>query len=179
MQNSKSTYHFHKDTERSRSVLMKAYTLVDVLAGMVIMSIVVGMVFGIFNMVNRQTQDFQKLRIELNEFVLMQSDLQRQIDACENIYQVPSGFVLESQNTELKYFLSEGTLLRQTENGRSTLHPAATKIEVEFEEEPKAEQSLITGVEITTKLRDTELNAHFSKEYSNADKINYLLLNEH
>ena len=157
---------------------LPAFTLVDILAGMVIMSIVVGMVFGVFNMVNSQTQDFQNLRIELNEFVLMQADLQRQIDACENIYQVPSGFVLELKDEELKYFISENALMRQSEDSRVTLHPSVSKIEFEFEK-GVTDQPLITSIEIITKLRDMELKAHFSKDYSNADRINHLLLNEH
>mgnify|MGYP007077400963 CR=1 FL=1 len=174
----RSDLELSADLERSREARLPAFTLVDILAGMVIMSIVVGMVFGVFNMVNRQTHDFQNLRIELNEFVLMQADLQRQIDACENIYQVPSGFVLELQDDELKYFISENALIRQSEDSRVMLHPSVTKIDFEFEE-GASDQPLITAIEIETKLREMSLTANFSKDYSNVDKINHLLLNEH
>ena len=110
---SKSKIKF-PDLERSREARkvkpgrLKAFTLADVLSGMVIMSIVVAMVFGVFNMVNRQTHDFQNLRVELNDFVLMQADLNRQIDACEKIYEIPSGFVLDKDGNEIRYFISEG-----------------------------------------------------------------------
>ena len=67
--------------------------------------------------------------------------------------------------------------MRQNDEGRTVLHPAASKINVELEQD--AEDALITGITVKTLLRDQELTAHFSKEYSQAERINHMLLNEY
>ncbi|MBD3639232.1 MAG: hypothetical protein HUJ25_17885 [Crocinitomicaceae bacterium] len=157
---------------------LSAFTLVDVLAGMVIMSIVVTMVFGAFNMVNRQTHDFQKMRIELNDFELMESDLSRQVDLCESIYEIPSGFVLEREGKVIKYLISKGALIRQTEASTDVLHPEVSKITLDKVERLNMHQPLVTGITVVTNFRDIELLASFNKEYSRADIINKTLLHE-
>lgn len=160
------------------TVRLSAFTLVDVLAGLVIMSIVVSMIFGVFNMVNKQTHDFHQLRLELNELVLMQADLNRQIDACQRIHTIPSGFVLEKQDEAIRYFIADGQLIRQNDAGREILHPSAKAISFQYEAVDK-EEGLITGIAIKTTLRDQEMNAHFFKSYSQAEQINQLLLDEY
>lgn len=165
-----------QELEYERKLL--AFTLVDVLAGMVIMSIVVTMVFGAFNMVNRQTHDFQKMRLELNDFELMQADLSRQIDLCEHIYEIPAGFVLEKDQKEIRYFTSEGSLIRQTEESRDVLHPSVARIKLEKQEHPAAQKTLITGITVESNFRDQIIAAHFQKAYSQAAIINKTLLHE-
>lgn len=162
----------------SKFLKLNAFTLMDVLAGMVIMSIVIGMVFGVLNSVNRHTIEFQKLRIELNDFMLMNSDLDRQVDLCQTIYEVPNGFILEGQQQELKYFMAGEALLRESELSTDTLHTHVASIEFDYHEGGAASNKLVSQITIKTKLREQELSAYFFKEYGKAEPINHLLLNE-
>ena len=154
---------------------IKAFTLMDMLAGMVIMTIVITMVFGVLNSVNKQTIDFQKLRVELNDFMLMESDINRELDESKAIFEIPNGFVLEQEEGELKYSLNGTNLLRESPISVDTLHRQVKSLKFNFAANA-ADGKYIQGIEIKTSLRNQELTAHFFKSRDNRNSINQELL---
>lgn len=162
----------------SRKTNIPAFTMMDILTGMVIMSIVIAMVFYLFTATNKQSYDYQKVRLELNDFMLMKADLKRQIDLADRIEAIPNGFNLFYQEGDfLEYKKDDQLLLRKTGMQWDTLSKHLSQLDVIKAEENIPGVELITGVDITIDLRGQKLSCHLYKDYGIREKINYELLN--
>ncbi len=79
-----------------------AFTMVDILTGMIITSIIISMVFFLFTSVNKQVYTYGQVRNDLNAFLLMKSDLKRQFEKNENeIIGIPGGISIIGSSLEL------------------------------------------------------------------------------
>ena len=150
----------------------------DILTGMMVMSMIIGMVFYLLTAANQQHHNYTKVRFELNEFMLMHADIKRQVDLAQNIYDLPNGFVLKNKENELRYYRSGKVLLRESVVSVDTLHRNVTGISFEYEGQNNSGNKLITQISVHTKLQQQEINAYFFKEYSKAESINHQLINE-
>jgi competence protein ComGF len=156
---------------------MKAFTMIDIMTGMVVISLIIGMVFYLLTAANKQQYTYQKTRIELNEYLLMHADIQREVDKCRSISPIPYGFVLEGER-RIQYTKEGGLLIRRTESSEDTLHKNIISIDFITVGESISAEPLIEQIVIKTKLQEQELNAKFFKNYGVAEPINYALLNE-
>lgn len=169
-----------------KSVLMQkikyiaAFTMMDILTGMVIMSIVIAMVFYLMTATNNQAFNYQKIRIELNDYMLLKADLKRRADLANRIEAVPNGFKLVSENDEITYLKSNSFLLRQTENSQDTLYRNLEKIELSPVDSEGIEiaNPLISGVSLTLKFDQQILSCYLYKDYGLTEPINQSLKRE-
>ena len=152
---------------------LKAYTIMDVLLGMVVSSLVISIVFFLFTSVSKQNHDFQQVRVELNAYLIMNNVLNRDIDQAEEIYAMPNGFVLENTTTSINYQLKENQLIRATEQSEEVLFENCT----ELVSEKYKESALIAQLNLKIKIQEREIVCHYHKEYDQAAVINQLLIN--
>jgi len=158
---------------------LPSFTLMDLMTGMVITSIIVAMVFYLLTGINKQSYTYASVRHELTEYMLLNSDLEREVDNCKTIQEIPFGFVLTSTEKEITYKKSDQYLLRTTELSTDTLHHHLKSIGFTYEEtNPIAEQKLIIAITIKVDIKDQELKSYFFKDYGIAEPINFALLNE-
>jgi Tfp pilus assembly protein FimT len=156
-----------------------AFTLMDLLTGMVITSIIVAMVFYLLTAINKQSYTYANVRYELNEFILLNADLNRETDNCKRIQEIPFGFTLLSDKKEITYKKSENLFLRITEFSTDTIHHDIKSIAYTYAENNTiSEQKLITTITIKIAIEEQELTSYFYKDYGLAEPINYALLNE-
>ena len=156
-----------------------AFTMVDVLTGVVITSIIIGMVFYLFTSLNKQVADYGETRNQLNRYLLLKTDLKRQFDKNEQIKAVPFGFELGAGAELVSYQPSESSFIRATSNAIDTLSDQLDKLEIELIPVPEEkEMELVRSVDITVDVNGQKLTSHFQKDFGIVATINKTLLHE-
>ena len=156
---------------------ISAFTMMDILTGMVVMSIVISMVFYLLTASNKQAIDYRKVRIELNDFMLMKSDLKLQVDRAESIEAVPHGFRLIREDQLLEYIQVDQFLIRKSNMTTDTLNKHLASLKLTLKEDEQSIIPLITGIDLIVDLRGQKLNCHIYKDYGIREKINRELRN--
>jgi len=163
-----------------------AFTMMDVLTGMVVMSIVVVMVFYLMSATTQQAFGYQKIRLELNNYLLLKADLKRQTELADRMEELPNGFKLVSDNSEITYLQQDRLLLRKTAFSLDTLShellelkkiPIDTLLETNL---PK----VLSGVELKLSFDSDNFNqgqvlkCYLYKSYGLTEPVNQQLIRE-
>jgi hypothetical protein len=160
---------------------IRAFTMMDILTGMVVMSIVIAMVFYILPATNRQVFLYGEVRMRLNEYLLMKADLERHVDGADRIEEVPAGFCLIDDSKSVTYFNNGGNLLRHSGNEWDTLCNSITGLVLTKSApypEPNISVDLVTAITIKLKFREQVLSCYFHKDYGISQPVNQLLIRE-
>ncbi len=157
-----------------------SFTMVDVLSGMVITSIIVSMVFYLFTALNKQVAVYGQVRNDLNSFMLMRVDFKRQFELTDKeITGVPFGVSMTGDSDNLTYVKEDNYLLRITNEITDTLSSSLEEFNVEFIHDKNGEPTnKVKGVNIIVKLDNQNLGCHVYKDYGLIEQINQDLLNE-
>lgn len=157
-----------------------AFTMVDVLTGMIITSIIMSMVFYLFTALNKQVADYGQVRTDLNGYLLLRSDLERQFDSNDKtITGVPGGILLRSKEQELTYLKEGDYLLRLTPTSEDTLSKNITDFKVSFFKDKFGKSTdLVKEIELKISMNEQELTCELHKEAGLAEFINQQLLHE-
>ena len=170
--------HFNPSNISSAPKLA-AFTLIDVLAAIVILSIVISMAFYLMSAASKQSYEYQGTRMELNDYVLMNSDIKRELDKCDVIEEIPYGFVLVSTDRRITYKKSENYLLRESDMIWDTLSHNCSKIEFTYLETSAAsQQQIISNIQLVTSIQKQEFTSYFHKDYGISEPINAALIHE-
>ncbi|NOQ74881.1 MAG: hypothetical protein GQ574_22900 [Crocinitomix sp.] len=157
-----------------------AFTMVDIMTGMIITSIIISMVFYLFTSINKQVSTYGNVRNELNEFLLLKSDLKRQFEKSEHkIIGIPGGISILGPSFKLNY-IKEGDLLIRTEkNGTDTLTHHLNEFEPVFViNQLGVSTEKISALNVSVQMDNQELSCHLFREYGPIDAINRSLLHE-
>ena len=161
---------------------ISAFTMMDILTGMVVMSIVVAMVFYLMSATNQQAFTYQKIRIQLNDYLLMKSDLKRQTELADRIEEIPNGFRLISDSKKISYTKSDIHFIRQSENSVDTLYHNISELNLipveQVVGQPPRLNPLITGVSLKLKFEEQILSCYLYKDYGLKDVMNEQLYRE-
>lgn len=151
--------------------------MMDLLTGMVVMSIVVAMVFFLVTSVHGQAFTYQDVRVRLNDYRLLKADLDRRIEAANQIGEIPGGFSLTSDEEQVSYILSAAHLLRRCDLVQDTLYSGIDRLELTHLE-PGDPASLVTGIAVELQFGGQLLSCFFYKDYGISQPINNLLYRE-
>lgn len=151
-----------------------AFTLMDVLTGMVITSVIIAMVFYLFSSLNEQVYHYGNTRSDLNHFIVMKQDLKYQFDLAEDVIAVPDGVVLSGGNGEIEYFKEGNLLIRETKGLTDTLLFTIT----EFKTTLLSDNKSVETATVKTEIGEQELSVTFYKDRGLAGVINQTLLHE-
>lgn len=158
---------------------LSAFTLIDVLAAIVILSIVISMAFYLMSAASKQSYEFQGTRLELNDFVLLNNDIKREVDQCQMIEEIPFGFILRSTDKAITYKKSERCLLREKDLIWDTLAKNCSRIEFIYLPQKEENASpIISDIEIVTSIQKQEFTSYFHKDYGISEPINAALIHE-
>jgi len=149
-----------------------SYTIMDVLMGMVVTSIVVSIVFFLLTSVNKQNHDFQKVRLELNDYLILNNLLKRELDQTAKVLEIPKGLVFQKDNKSIHYVIKEDQLFRADDNSEKMVYPNCS----ELSNLSTTENNLVTDFDIKVKIQERELVCHYHKDYGQAEIINNELL---
>ena len=158
-----------------------AFTMMDVLTGMVLMSIVVVMVFYLLSATTGQASNYQAMRIRLNDYLLMRADLRRQVELADKIEKVPGGFCLVSILQSVSYVQYNDHLVRKSGTNTDTLFTGLEQIILA----PftglvlqQADEPLVAAVLLKLKYNDQLLNCYLYKDYGLSEPLNQQLYRE-
>jgi len=157
-----------------------AFTMMDILTGMVVMSIVIVMVFYLMSATNQQAFGYQKIRLELNNYLLLKADLKRQVEAADRMVDSPDGFRLIAPDSEIRYRQQDTYLLRQTAHSLDTLSNELLLLKkilcdsVQTSNQP----GLLSGVELHLAFETQVLTCFLYKDYGLTEPMNQKLLRE-
>lgn len=158
---------------------LPSFTMMDVLTGMVIMSLVVVMVFYLLSATMGQAVNYQGVRFDLNEYLLLKGDLKRSAEKGFKLEPLPAGFRISGFDTYTDYVQSDQFLLRKTEFSLDTLsHHLVSVKSFPLDENPEGE-TLLSGVEVVIKVGEQPLKCYLYKEYGLAEPLNQKLIREY
>lgn len=153
--------------------------MVDILSGMVIMSIIIAMVFYLFTALNGQVFNYGKVHNQLNEYLMMRMDISKKCDMADEITATPNGFRLTNDLEEFTYIISEGNLLRMSQQSVDTLSTELLEYKLKYSEKNKEEnKELVSEIELMVGIQEQALTCHFYKSYDLRAEMNLELLNE-
>ncbi len=157
-----------------------AFTMVDILTGMIITSIIISMVFYLFTSVNKQVYTYGQVRNDLNAFLLMKSDLKRQFEKNENeIVGIPGGISIIGSSIDLNYIKEGNFLIRTEKNSRDTLTTTLTQFEPVFVKNQFGNPTeKISALNVSIQMDEQNLSCYLVREYGPIETINNSLLHE-
>ena len=159
---------------------ISAFTMMDILTGMTIMSIIIALVFFLFTSVNKQVYGFGKVRSEIVSYNLMKADILYNMDQAEKIIKTPLGFEFWLKDKIISYEQDNSFLIRTEGLQKDTLSHSLNHILVTetIPGELRLQEQLISALEITTSIEKKELTFYAFKTYDQSAVINQTLLNE-
>lgn len=153
--------------------------MIDILTGMVIMSIIIAMVFYLFTALNKQLFTYGQTHNQLNRYLMMRTDISRQCDLADEIIGIPNGFKLIGNSEKLAYIKSDSYLLRISDKTTDTLSYNLTDLSVKFLPNKSQKNSeLIHQIDLKIELKQQALTCRFYKNYPLNAQMNFELLNE-
>lgn len=157
-----------------------AFTMVDVLTGMVISSIIISMVFYLFTALNKQVFGYGNTRNEINTYLLLKTDLKRQFEVNSNsIYGIPGGFSVKNDSMIINY-TKEGELFMRSINLISdTITQHLAELNIQYVNDAKGQPTeYIKSCAVEIQLENQLLSPHFCSNSSLVDEINQQLIHE-
>ncbi|MCH2232946.1 MAG: hypothetical protein MK078_01750 [Crocinitomicaceae bacterium] len=160
---------------------ISAFTMMDVLTGMVIMSIIIGMVYYLFTSVNYQLIQYTKNKSELYQHLSLQSELNWSTANAKEIIRTPKGFDFTFAESPTISIEENGSqLLRKYERFTDTLTTTLNEIEYQLYVDSEGHTTdLIQRITIESQVTEVPLSFELEKQYENAEFINKTLINEH
>ncbi len=156
-----------------------AFTMIDVLTGMVIMSIIIAMVFYLFTALNKQVYHYGQFHNQLNNYLMLKTDIDRQTDMANEIVGVPNGFQINNERESIVYQRAENRLLRLTDYTTDTLAHELESMQLFYVADNNGKPTeLVNEIELKINLQNQVLTCHFYKNYGLMNQMNVALLNE-
>ncbi len=154
--------------------------MVDILSGMVITSIIISMVFYLFVSINKQVAEYGQIHTQLNSFLLLKTDLQRQFDQ-ENtkVNGMPMGFVCQSLHQKITYQQEGNLLLRKVAKTTDTMVHDLKEMTLEFVKDQNGNiTNEVSELRLKMGIGDRELAAHIYRASSPIIEMNEIMKHE-
>lgn len=155
-----------------------AFTLMNVMTGIVISGILVGSVYYIYTNIFQNNHTYESIRFQLNDFLIAKADINRNIEKSKDVFLYPNGFsILNSENEQTLYLLEEKNLIKKTKNYQKVLFSNVKEIkfnqDVAFEE---IDSDVISSIYITFLIEKQEISVYIYKLFDTRNKVNQILL---
>jgi hypothetical protein len=151
----------------------------ELLVGMVISSIIIGMMYTIYVQINEQMLGHNKNQQELMEFNQFRQILSKDMLLAKSIEgSNEKEFKLTFNKEDYTYTLNENMIIRDRNNSvKDTFNLVFTRMEIKEDDKDGAQGN--KTLLLTTKLLGEEIILFESKSIANANQINDLYLNEY
>lgn len=150
--------------------------MLELVIGMVISSLVISMVYVIYDNISRQVIEYTKQQDDLVEYHQFQSLFSKDVQLSKSIdIDNDKHIALEVKNKEIHYFFEKEKIIRKS----VTIDTFNLKVlEVEFNQNKKIEEKYQL-MKLKIEMLGTSLDLFESKEISLAMRMNNYLLDEH
>jgi len=142
---------------------LKAFTLLEVLINITIMSIIIGLVYYIFSSLGQQFRIYQNSLLQKTNLRSFQVNLNQDFFLANRIYGEKNQFELINYNDAIIYYnLNDGFLYRTQGSLTDSIEVVSMKI---FSEDYISNENLVTGVSIRTSLFNESIDLNVQKRY--------------
>lgn len=164
--------------QTKRTYRLHAFTMQELLVGLVVSSLIIGMMYTIYAQINKQLFVYKAQQDELMTFNQFKQLLSNDVQRSKQIEKQNDGsLVLTFSDERYTYTMKEKFVIRNRNNGiRDTLAIAITKMDLDL---ASTEDSEYQTLRMTTHLLDEEIVLFEAKRTSVAERINALFLDEY
>lgn len=149
---------------------IKAFTILEVVISMAIMSIIIAMVYVIYSLMSKQLYDYSEQTETLNNYSQLHSLLKRDIHNSNQLINTNEALYLLSNRDSIEYKNYNRNLIRSTSKTIDTLFVQVDVFKV-------SEEAILLGdkvkrVEVQYDLFGEKFEAVYFKDYGVSDHIN-------
>lgn len=155
---------------------LKAFTILELVIGLVISSIVISMVYVIYENISKQMIEYSLQQEELMEYNQFQSILFKDIKLAKELVIIDQKHIrLDMQSKQIDYFFYRDNIVRKS-NAKETFNLKVLGVEFNNREKVLEEQQTI---KLKTSLLGQEIIVFEEKPISRAKQINNYFLSEY
>ncbi len=155
---------------------LKGFTILETLISLMLMSIIIGITYSLFNLIEKQLSFFKKDNTQILEYNLLNATMMSDIDASCAFNIVDNMLVLKNyDNTEEFYSLNREYVLRQKNAEVDTFKVRVIDYDVL---KPAVANSQNTTFQIRLNVLHDTINAFYFLKKSNSEIINSHYFNE-
>lgn len=155
-----------------------AFTIMDLLTGMVIMSIIIAIVFYLIGNTNQQVFQYARSRSNVIAFSLLKENLNRVVEDSDKIIEWPNGFKTVSEKSEVIFFQEGDFLMSKDERGIDTVFENIENIET-FTLKTNRQERKINKILINLFIGNKKLKLYIYKSYGSQAIVNFQMLDEY
>jgi hypothetical protein len=163
---------------KRRNIKVPAFTMIDMITGMVIMSIIISLVFYIFSNFNSQVQSYTHSRSDIIALNLLKVELENKMSSAEKVIERPGGFAILDGKSEVNYTLIDQSLHRIIHLNEDIIYDQINTIEISKNQTIPNQEERVSKISIDLSLGAKTLKLYFIKNDSHQEKINHSILNE-
>lgn len=158
---------------------VRAFTLLELLVGMIISSIVIGFCYMSYSIIYKQYLNYKILRKEIVETIQLNSILNTGFVNAETVEFNSNRLVFNSQNgSQLQYDFTNNFIIRKDREVIDTFKLAATNvIAKDYMESEQSAMAIINDFAFDAKIAGETVHFHFTKNYSAEILVNNSILN--
>jgi len=154
---------------------LKSFTLMSVLIGMVLSSLLMSFVYYIYSNMNQVTHQYSNTHLGLNNFILAKTDIKREIEASQEILAYPNGFSVLNNDKMINYYLSQNQLIKNRNNQEIILFEDVKSINVTYS---LVSPEIISSITILFLLENQEFPVYIYNSVDVNYQLNTSLINE-
>ncbi|MFL5763638.1 MAG: PilW family protein [Bacteroidia bacterium] len=144
---------------------LEAFTLMELLVGMIISSLVISFGYGIYQVVQEQFRQYKTVKTELMQAAIFRSVLENDFFSADEVYGSREDLTINSKTGAIRYEFGREFILRRVEGSIDTFHIASSEIALT----PALEESdLLSSCEFDGVVCDEIQHFIFSKSYDAA-----------
>ncbi|MGQ0827041.1 MAG: PilW family protein [Bacteroidota bacterium] len=151
---------------------LRAFTLMELLIGMIVSSIVIGFGYGTFFLIYKQYSSFKTVKIELVDVAQLNSILNHDFAIAEMIAFNENKLIIDRKNNlPLVYNFNDSIILRTDNELVDTFKIVSENIVTNFVF--KEQNAVVTGFAFEAKVLNETEQLTFEKHYSSETLMNY------
>lgn len=146
---------------------IKAFTLFELLIGMVISSIVIASSYFVYDLIYKQFIDYKEVRLNLVNFASLQTELENNFYHSKSIKMNDKELSFVFDNKTIYFEFLDSIIIRKDSQVLDTF-----RISVENFEFVENQEGLVSSIQFNSRLFDKNFDVYFNKKYCAEELIN-------
>lgn len=143
---------------------IKAFTLMELMIGMIIGSIVVGFCYSGYRVILKQYYDYKKTKSEVNETMQLATTLATDFAASEAIVYKDNMLIMSQDSAKKEYEFSERYIIRSINEIKDTFHFAPKELVPVFMD--NTTDNIIKDISFKAEIMGEVETFYYTKSYS-------------
>lgn len=156
---------------------ISSFTMVDLMTGMILTSLIIGFVFHLFTVLNRQLSSFSNTNMELQKHLVSKNYINQIFFEKNHLYRnSPTQFFYFKDGVKIAFTLEDDKLIRSVSFSSDTIFTNVERLDLIVNSDEKNIDE-IESIQIELGLLELPLKLNFEFEKNLADDLNEELRN--